>query len=136
MRGGGGDEQNPFWAIRRPLGRFLTLSDIYFYCYYVFLNFFPNIKIIYSACYWPKSLLFSQSVQFDGGLHVPIWTWVKTQSCPILDEGVLRGKKRKICTFLCQSIENQKLYNISKNQLQMHWEKWKKWNNSSLYRAQ
>ena len=30
--------------------------------------------------------------------------------------GVIGGQKRKICPFLNQSIENEKLYNISKNE--------------------
>ena len=45
------------------------------------------------------------------------WTWVKIQLYPNLEEGMLRSQKRKICTFLSQSIENQKLYIISKYQL-------------------
>ena len=40
----------------------------------------------------------------------------KFSYAPILGKGVLRGQKRKICPFLSQSTENQKLYNISKNQ--------------------
>ena len=43
-------------------------------------------------------------------------TWVKIQLCPNLEEKVLRGQKSKICPFSSQSTENQKLYNISKNQ--------------------
>ena len=42
--------------------------------------------------------------------------WVKIQWCPNSKKGVLRGQKSKICPFFDQSIENQKLYNISENQ--------------------
>ena len=40
----------------------------------------------------------------------------KIQVRPNLKKGVLRGQKHKICLFLIQLIENQKLYNIFKNQ--------------------
>ena len=78
----------------------------------------PQTKMIHSVRYWPKSLKFSQSAQFGGGLDINEWgwTWVKIQLCPNLREGMLRGRKRKIRPFLTQLIENQKLYNISKNQ--------------------
>ena len=90
------------------------MSDIYLY--FIFL---PNIKFIYSSWYRPKSAQFGQLAQFHGGLNINEcgWTGVKIQLFPSLGEGVpLRDQKQKICPFLSQLIENQKLYKISKNQ--------------------
>ena len=45
------------------------------------------------------------------------WLWVKIQLC-LIEGGrveLLRDKNRKSCSFLCQSIENQKLFYIYKN---------------------
>ena len=91
------------------------MSDIYFYFFKFFL---PNIKMIHSASYWPKSLQFGQSTHFGGGLNIYErgLTLVKIQLRLNLGKGVLTGQKRKIYPFLSQLIENQKLYNVSKNQ--------------------
>ena len=85
--GGGRYQQIPVWSPTRALRQFLVTSDIYFYLFI----FSPNIKIIYSAYEWG-------------------WR-VKIQSSPNL-----RDQKRKISPFSSQLLENQKLYNVSKNQ--------------------
>ena len=112
-------QQNPFWVLRKPLRRFLTMSDIHFNF------FFPNTKIIYSAPYRPKSLQFGQLVQLGGGLDIYEWGWTRTkiQLCLNLGEGVQRDQKQKNYPFSSEWIENQKLYNIFKNQLpkSMRW---------------
>ena len=115
---GGEYQQYTFWGPRTPLRLFLAMWNIYF----ISTHHPPlNIKIIYSTWYRPKSLQFGQSAQFGGGLGIYEWgwTWVKIQFCPNFGEGVLRAQKRKIFPFSNQLIENQKLYNISKNQLPM-----------------
>ena len=110
---GGRYQQNQYWGPRTSKCQFFAMSDIYFYSI-----FSPNIKFIYTAWYGPKSVQSCQSTQFSGGLDIYEWGWtgVKIQLCSNLGEGMLRGQKRKICPFLSQSTENQKLYNISKNQ--------------------
>ena len=97
------NQQNPFWVPRRPLRQFSAMSDIY-----LFIPPPINIKINYSAWYWPKSFQFGQSAQFGSGLDVYEWgwTWVKIQSCSILEEGVLRGQKLKIFCFLRRLVKN------------------------------
>ena len=89
-----------------------AISDIY-------LFFHPKTMIIYSAQYWLKSLKFIPSTQFGDGLDIYKWgwPWIKIPLRPNLGEMVLRDQKRKNSFFLSQSIENSKLYNISKNQL-------------------
>ena len=82
------------------------MSDIYFY-------FFPE-HWIHLLCL----VQLGQSAQFGGRLDIYEWEWtgVKIQLYSNLEEGVLKDQKPKICFFLSQSTENQKLYNISKNQ--------------------
>ena len=104
------------------LGSQKIIKTIFSHVRYLFLFiylfiFFPNIKIIYSAWYWPKSVLFGQSTQFGGGLNIYLYEWgsfwVKIHSCPNLEEGMLRDQKRKLCPFLNQSIINQIKKSIS-----------------------
>ena len=111
----GGISTKSVLGARRPKKQFSTISDIYL------LIFFPNIKFIYSAWYWQKSLQCGQSAQFDGGLDVHIWVRMKLVQNSVMPQlggggGVLRSQKRKIYPFLSQLMRNQKLYNISKNQ--------------------
>ena len=94
---GGNITKIRFWDLRWAKRQFLAMSDIY-----LFYFFSQNIKFIYSAWYWPKSVQFGQPAQFGDGLDIYEWGWVeiKIQLCPNLGEGVLRGKKPKICPFL------------------------------------
>ena len=96
-------------STKSVLGSQKTIETIFSHAKYFFSIFFPNIKIIYSAWYWPKSLQFGKSAQFGRKLDIHVYMsgneleW-KFIVCPNLEERVLKGSKM------------QKLYDISKNQ--------------------
>ena len=91
---------------------FRVLKDHYdrlWPCLIFIFYFFQNIKIIFSACYQPKSLQWGQSAHFGSEyINKWGWTWVKIHLCPNLEDGVLRDPKRKYRLFLNQSIGSHK----------------------------
>ena len=105
-------------STKSVLGPQKTITRIFSHVRYLFSIFPSNIRITYSAWYWPKLLQFGQSAQFGDELDICEWgwTWVKIQLFLNLGKAVLRGQKRKIRPYSNQSIENKKLCNTSKNQ--------------------
>ena len=108
-------------STKSVLGSQKTIKTIFGHVRYLIfflIIFLPSTKINYTARYKPKSLQFGQLDQFGGrfGIYECGRLWVKIQLCSNLREEVLRGQKRKNCSFLSQSIENPQSYNMSKNQ--------------------
>ena len=94
MAGGGGEGISP----KSVLGLQMIKKTIFSHIKYLFLFYF---------------FIFFRTLNSFTPLGI---SGVKIQSSSNLQEGVLRGQKCKNCSFFSQSIENQKLYNISKTQ--------------------
>ena len=67
------EEEGRGESTKSILGSQKTIKTIFSSVRYLFLFLFflsPNIEIIYSAWYWPKSLQFGQSAQFGDGSDI------------------------------------------------------------------
>ena len=90
--------------MKRVFGRFFLLFE-----------FVPRVTLLQIELEsWNLLCLLSKSPRC-AFWNFPLF-WGKIQLRPNLGEGVLRGQNHKTCPFPSQSIENKKLYNISKSQ--------------------